>query len=509
MLEAKGPLYRGRLTSLTARCRGGAGSGRRQRAGRRKDQRRRGRQRPQGEALVEQMKAMIQAKAEQLVRPPSKRRPSRTGVPRAGSWRRWWRRTRTAWPASSSPELSSSSDALEVRSTARECVPCSPTPPCRLGGAGGAGPPGGRRAGRGGDDGHHRARARARQRGRPPAPRAHRGGRCDARSLLVRSPSSTPVTSRRAPASISRSSWSRPRRSTTSNPVPNGSARQTRRRSPTSTTPTDVGEAASQLRPRPDRRRHPVRLPVVAETDPGTPRRLGPRRRLRLRWTRDRLPRRRRDVVHRRRPRPGARQHASRNKRARRWDDMGITPRQIAATLPAIDLIQSEIEAVELDRTFDTIVLHNVSEHLTGLDRVLAHLTSACHPQSQLVLLHHNFYCWNGHKRQPRWPGQLDTSNREHQQHDDWRTHRRRSRPPGRPGPPRQPQPPPARRAAGCGRAALRRHALGRGAVRRRHACAPDARDPRPRAPGGAGHHGAGPRRQQRVLRREPEVLTG
>ena len=111
----------------------------------------------------------------------------------------------------------------------------------------------------------------------------------------------------------------------------------------------------------------------------------------------------------------------ARNKRARRWDDMGITPRQIAATLPAIKLVQSEIEAVELEPTFDTLVLHNVSEHLTDLDQVLAHLTSACHPQSRLVLLHHNFYCWNGHKRQPRWPGQIDTSNREHQQNYDWR----------------------------------------------------------------------------------------
>jgi SAM-dependent methyltransferase len=111
----------------------------------------------------------------------------------------------------------------------------------------------------------------------------------------------------------------------------------------------------------------------------------------------------------------------ARNKRARRWDDMGVTPRQIAATLPAINLVQSEIEAVELEPAFDTIVLHNVSEHLSDLDQVLAHLTSACHSQSRLVLLHHNFYCWNGHKRQPRWPGQIDASNRKHQQIFDWR----------------------------------------------------------------------------------------
>ena len=72
----------------------------------------------------------------------------------------------------------------------------------------------------------------------------------------------------------------------------------------------DIGEALRNYDPRPDRCRYAVRLPVVAETDPAVPRRVGARCRLRVRGTRDRLPGCRCVVVHRRRPRSGARQHA-------------------------------------------------------------------------------------------------------------------------------------------------------------------------------------------------------
>lgn len=110
----------------------------------------------------------------------------------------------------------------------------------------------------------------------------------------------------------------------------------------------------------------------------------------------------------------------ARNKRTRQWDDMGITSREIAETIPAIRLVQSAVETHQFDRTFDTIVLHNVSEHLPDPDRVLARLTGLCHPGSKVVLLHHNFYSWTGHKRQPRSPAQLDERKAEHRQVYDW-----------------------------------------------------------------------------------------
>ncbi len=110
-----------------------------------------------------------------------------------------------------------------------------------------------------------------------------------------------------------------------------------------------------------------------------------------------------------------------RNKRARRWDDMGLTPRQVSEAVPALQVIPSTVEDHQFDRTFDTIVLHNVSEHVPDLDRILASVTTLCHPQTQVIFLHHNFYSWSGHKRQPRRPDQYDEKSAEHQQVYDWR----------------------------------------------------------------------------------------
>ncbi|KAA1427454.1 methyltransferase [Nocardioides antri] len=111
----------------------------------------------------------------------------------------------------------------------------------------------------------------------------------------------------------------------------------------------------------------------------------------------------------------------AKDKHTRQWDDMGITPRQIAAALPAIRLLQSTSEDQDLDETFDTIALHNVTEHLAHLDDVIAGLTRLCHSDTALVLHHHSFYSWNGHHQAPVRPDQLDESDPRHQQLYDWR----------------------------------------------------------------------------------------
>lgn len=111
----------------------------------------------------------------------------------------------------------------------------------------------------------------------------------------------------------------------------------------------------------------------------------------------------------------------AKDKRKRQWDDMGVTPRQIAETLPAIRLIQGAAEDGGIDETFDTVTLHNVTEHLMDLDGALASLTKLCHPQTALVLHHHSFYSWNGHHLPPVQPEHLDESDPRHQRIYDWR----------------------------------------------------------------------------------------
>jgi SAM-dependent methyltransferase len=111
----------------------------------------------------------------------------------------------------------------------------------------------------------------------------------------------------------------------------------------------------------------------------------------------------------------------ARNRRVGQWDDMGVTPRQIMEANPAIRIIPSAVESHVLEGGYDTIVLHNASEHVADIAHVLAVLADLCHPDSRLVLLHHNFYSWNGHKRQPRTPGQYDARIPEHERWRDWR----------------------------------------------------------------------------------------
>lgn len=111
----------------------------------------------------------------------------------------------------------------------------------------------------------------------------------------------------------------------------------------------------------------------------------------------------------------------ARNKRVRAWADMGITPREIAKTLPAIRLVRGKSEDLAFDEQFDTVSLHNVTEHLMEPDRVLAGLVPLCHPGTSVVFHHHNFYCWNGHHEAPVQPAQLDLTSPDHRRIHDWR----------------------------------------------------------------------------------------
>ena len=111
----------------------------------------------------------------------------------------------------------------------------------------------------------------------------------------------------------------------------------------------------------------------------------------------------------------------AKNKRLRVWDDMGVTPRAIAEALPSIRLFQGTSEDLDFDEKFDTVALHNVTEHLLQLDLVFEGLVPVCRDDTRIIFLHHNYYCWNGHHMMPNRPDQLDEENPEHQLHYDWR----------------------------------------------------------------------------------------
>ncbi|MCL6285621.1 hypothetical protein M3P21_18995 [Ruegeria sp. 2012CJ41-6] len=110
----------------------------------------------------------------------------------------------------------------------------------------------------------------------------------------------------------------------------------------------------------------------------------------------------------------------TRNKRIRSIADLGITPREISASLPAISLTQGKLEDLTIDRTFNAVSLHNVTEHLMQLEQVFSELATLCKERAKLIYTHHNFYCWNGHHGNPAWPEQLEKSNPEHLRLCDW-----------------------------------------------------------------------------------------
>jgi len=110
----------------------------------------------------------------------------------------------------------------------------------------------------------------------------------------------------------------------------------------------------------------------------------------------------------------------AKNKRIREWSDMGVTPREIMLALPDIDLYQGTAESITFNKTFDTIALHNVTEHLLQLDLVFEGLLPLCAPDTRIVFLHHNYYCWNGHHFQPNQPHQFDPYNPDHLGVYDW-----------------------------------------------------------------------------------------
>ncbi len=110
----------------------------------------------------------------------------------------------------------------------------------------------------------------------------------------------------------------------------------------------------------------------------------------------------------------------AKNKRLREWDDMGVTPNEIAAALPAVRLFQCIAEDMPVQETFDTIALHNVTEHLIQLDLVFSGLVPLLHDTSRIVFLHHNYYCWNGHHFAPNRPDQIDLSVPGQAQVYDW-----------------------------------------------------------------------------------------
>lgn len=110
----------------------------------------------------------------------------------------------------------------------------------------------------------------------------------------------------------------------------------------------------------------------------------------------------------------------TKNIRKREWEPFGWTPRQICDHFSRIELFPGTFEDFDSDRTFDVAVLHNVTEHLLGIDQVLHDTAKRLRPDGLLIFNHHNFYCWNGHHQQPRTVDEVKPGDTTQKQYVDW-----------------------------------------------------------------------------------------
>jgi SAM-dependent methyltransferase len=111
----------------------------------------------------------------------------------------------------------------------------------------------------------------------------------------------------------------------------------------------------------------------------------------------------------------------ARNKLRRDDATFVCAPSDIQAALPQVTILPGAFEEVAKDRTFDTILMHNVTEHLLEIQTVFEGLAALMRPGGKVIFVHHNYYCWNGHHQRPASLSDLKEADDEQAQYFDWR----------------------------------------------------------------------------------------
>jgi len=86
------------------------------------------------------------------------------------------------------------------------------------------------------------------------------------------------------------------------------------------------------------------------------------------------------------------------------WTPGTISPRTLMNWSPRLRFVPvsiAEFSALEAGK-FDTIVMHNVTEHLMEIGEEFERFAALLRPGGRLVFRHPNFYAWHGHHCRPR-----------------------------------------------------------------------------------------------------------
>lgn len=100
--------------------------------------------------------------------------------------------------------------------------------------------------------------------------------------------------------------------------------------------------------------------------------------------------------------------------------NFGKTLKAISNIFYNIEYLPGTFEDVEINKKFDVISMHTVTEHLMNLEEVIAGCVNMLDTGGKIILLHDNFFGWNGHHMPPKTLSSFDASNSEHLELVDW-----------------------------------------------------------------------------------------
>ena len=108
-----------------------------------------------------------------------------------------------------------------------------------------------------------------------------------------------------------------------------------------------------------------------------------------------------------------------------RWSrrvESGISLRQLMTRQPRLRYAVADLAAFAAAETghFETLVMHNVTEHLMEIEIEFARFAALLRPGGRIVFRHPNYYCWHGHHLHPRTVVEIDPDDPDQAAVMDW-----------------------------------------------------------------------------------------
>lgn len=100
--------------------------------------------------------------------------------------------------------------------------------------------------------------------------------------------------------------------------------------------------------------------------------------------------------------------------------EFGWSPAQLGEMFEPWEVRATAIEDLPEERVFDVAVLHNVTEHLLGIESVFEAIALRLKPTGKILYNHHNFFSWNGHHLPPKVVSKIDLTDPGQQEMVDW-----------------------------------------------------------------------------------------